>query len=414
MERFKKQREEFTRLQNEALGIIQAAAEGERDLTAEEKTENEKRFSRMQQIGDLVAEDTKFASLALQAAAVGAATPAIQLPTDAPGREEFAASKPGANLFAALPGEDPEKHRFRIHRAAVNEFIRTGVEPAGLKFTLTTGSGSGVLLPTTIGVPIVLKRQRNVIRAARIARNLTTIITAGMEAITVPVFDDTANTADVIAQDNTSENNKDPSLTSIPLGADLYDSGTVWSSNTLLNSVGFDLLAYLEPMLQARIEDAELTAWATNLADNATVGKTTASTTGITYAELLDWQHSIPARYRGDGVFLVSDGLLRVLRGLVDAENRPLFQVSIRDDAPDTLLGWPLFVADDLDAPAAGAVSGIAASAEGLVIREVSNKRIARYANIPTHPDQFGIRMFSNGDFAFVTSKVRALKHAAS
>lgn len=401
-------REEFSTLHTEATGIIEKAAEDNRELSDDEKAENEKRFSRMRVIKATVDDDAKFAGLVLAGAAEGTVTK----PRDPEGRQEFDNADPERQQFAKREGE-ADADFLKRHRKLVNDFIRSGTIPAKLQFTLTTGSGTGVLLPTSVGKPVVIKAIRNTVRAAILARGLMAIETDGMESMSVPVFDDTANTADAIAQDNTSENNKDPNVSGLTLGADLYDSGTVWASNTLLNSLTFDLLGYLEPMLDARIQAAELAAWMTSLAAG-TVGVTTASTTGVTYGELLDWQHSIPLARRTDGVFFVSDGLFRALRGLVDGNGHPIFQESLRDDAPDRLLGWPVFPTTGLATPAAGAVSGVAASAEALVIRDVRNRRIARYQNIPTHPDQFGIRMFSNGDFAFVASAVRTLKHAAA
>jgi HK97 family phage major capsid protein len=409
--KFKQLRDEFGRLHGEATAVIEKAAGENRELTADEKSGNETRFGRMKQIKDLLDEDARFAGLALVGDPAAPAGGTVTTPTDAPGRTEF---QQQGEQFAPRPGETPEAAQFRQHKAAVNQFIRTGLAPQGLKFTLTTGSGSGVLLPTAVGTPVVIKRQRNPFRAALMARGLQVIRTDGMEQMTVPIFDDSANAGFTIAQDSTAENNADPAVSSLTLGADLLDSGTVWSSNTLLNSLTYDLLGYLQPMLEARIENREVAVWTAAVVAGATVGKTTASTNGVTYGELLDWQHSIPAERRGDGVFFLSDGLFRAIRGLVDSTGQPIYQESLRDDAPNTLLGWPVFVAAALAAPAAAAVSGIAASAESMVVRDVNNRRIARYTNIPTHPDQFGLRMFTNGGFAFHTGGVRALKHAAS
>jgi HK97 family phage major capsid protein len=414
----KELREESARLFTEAQAVLDAAeADNNRELKPEEKSENDKRFNRMKQIKSLLDENTRFAELHITGGkGADDKTPPgnITTPKEPEGRQEFSEGE-GREYFTSKPGEKDDAG-YRRHVDAINRFIRTG-ETRGPKFTLTTGSGSSILLPTAVARPVVIKRIKNPIRAALMARGLIAMATVGTGAIAVPVFDDTANEASVIAQDNTSENNLDPTVTGLTLGNDLYDSGTVWSSNTLLNSLDFDLLAYLQPMLEARIDAKQETAWFDDL-DAATVGKTTATTTGVTYAELLDWQHSIPVARRGDGVFFVSDGLMRALRGLVDANDNPIYQPSLRDDMPDTLLGWPIFITGDLATPAAGAVSGVAASAEALIIRDITGadggKRIARYTNIPTHPDQFGLRMFANGDFAFVPGSVKTLKHAAS
>ena len=404
---FEKLRTEFNNLHTASATVFTAAETEGRPLTDEERTAHDTRFARMQQIKRTLDEHAQFAGLQL---AAGTA----QTPVTPPGQAEAQTEAERQGFTAAKPATDAE--RKQQFGQAFNHYVRTG-EIRTAKFTLTTSSGSEVMMPVSVGTPIVLKRLLNPIRAALLARFRVPIMTDGMEALKIPVFDDSANTADVIAQDSTSQNNKDPAVTGITLAAPLYDSGTIWSSNTLLQSVGFDLLAYLEPMLDERLDRAQLTAWFTSLIA-ATVGVTTASTTGITYNELLNWQHSIPLPRRTNGVFFVSDGLLRALRGLVDGNGHPIYQESLRDDAPNTLLGWPIFVTDGLAAPGAGAVSGVAASADGLIVRDVRSgtnggKRVKRYEE-STHPDQFGIREFSNGDFAFIASAVRTLKHAAS
>ena len=422
MIRLKELREEFAHLQTEAQGIVDAAVKEKRDLTDDETKANETRFSRMTQVKKQLDEDHRFASLAIAAAVegkpvvpsgsvqIGENGPTLQFSADAPGRQEYERNREAGLTFSLRPGESEEGAKLRYHRDAVNNFIRTGQEP-DKRFTLITTTGTGVLVPGRIGPPMTIKRQSNPFRAALLARGLQPIKTDGMESLTVPIFDDSANSADVIPQNATGDNPKDPALSGLLLAAGLYDSGTVWSSNTLINSAGFDLMGYLEPLLEERIDQTQAAAWIT-LLQAGTIGKTTASTTGVTYSELLDWQHSIPVVRRSDGVFFVSDGLLRAIRGLVDSTGQPLFQLSMRDDVPDTLLGWPIFAVVGLPTPATGVVSGIAASASALAIRDVNNRRIARYSNQPNWPDQVGIRMFTNGGFNFVGSYVRTLKHA--
>lgn len=406
-------RQEFSRLQTEAQGIIDAAMAANRDLSAEETAANQTRFSRMTTIRDTLSERDKFVSMALKGPTPPANT-TVQRQQEPGGKLEFQQSQT-SNQFIAVDGEtdDQARQRYALHKSALNNYIRNG-QTSGPKFTLTTGTGGSVLLPITVGTPIVIKRLANPIRAALAARGLKVIATDSSELINVPVFDDTANAAVGIAQDSTTETVADPAVTGIQLGAALISSGTVWSSNTLLNSLTYDLLGYLQPMLDQRIDRNQAAAWITKIVSTGVVGVTTASTTGVTFNELLNWQHSIAPAYRPYGAFFLSDGLLRAIRGMVDSQGRPLYQESLRDDAPDTLLGWPVFVSTDLATPAANAVSGFAMAVDQAFVRDVNNKRIARYVNIPTRPDQFGICEFTNGDFAFNAVGVRLLKNAAA
>ena len=408
MKNFEKLRGEFAELHKKSADVFAAAEVESRPLTDDERKEHDARFARMGEIKRTLDDHGKFAEMQL-------ARGQAQTEANPPGKTE-AEQEAERNNFAAKKDGGTDEERKQRFSQAFNHYVRTG-EIRTAKFTLTTSSGSEVMMPVSVGAPIVLKRLRNPIRAALLARGKIPIQTDGMEALKIPIFDDSSNTADVIAQNSNTDNPKDPALTGVTLGADLYDSGTIWSSNTLLQSTGFDLLAYLEPMLDERIDRAQLAAWFALLAA-ATNGKTTAATNNITYAELLDWQHSIPLARRSNGVFFISDGLQRALRGLVDDNGHPLYQGSLQDDQPDQLLGWPVFVTDGLATPAANAVSGVAASTDGLIVRDVRSgtpggRRVKRYEE-SGHADQFGIRMFSNGDFKFVPSTVRTLKHAAS
>jgi hypothetical protein len=244
---FEKLRTEFADLQKKSADVFAAAEAEGRPLTDEERTAHDQRFARIESIKRTIDDHGKFAEMQLAAGkAQTQANPAGQPEAQAEAeRQGFAAPKPM-----------DEKQRFAAHRDAVNHYIRTG-ETRTAKFSLTTGSGSSALLPTAVGTPIVLKRIRNSVRAALLARGRIPIVTADGGTLKIPIFDDSANTADVIAQDSTSQNNKDPSLSALTLGNTLYDSGTIWSSNTLLNSTGFDLLAYLEPMLDERLDVAQ-------------------------------------------------------------------------------------------------------------------------------------------------------------
>lgn len=404
-------REEFATLQTESNQFMDAStADGAEAPSPEQLDANEKRLERMQTIQKQIDQHTQFAKLKLANPADTTVPGSVQTPAEPSGREEF------MNIIVADETPEQAVRRYAQHKAAINNFIRTG-DTRGLQFAnsaLTTSVGSGALLPRRVGTPVVIKRMGNPIRQVIESRGLKVMETTTSEEIPVPVIDDTANSADAIAQNATGDNEKEPSITNLTLGNTLYDSGTVWSSNTLLNSLSFDLLAYLEPMLNKRIDRTQSKAWVDDMEANATVGKTTAGTATVTYLELLAWQHSIAVDNRANGAFIVSDGLFQTLRGLMDSQNHPIYQQSLRDDAPDQLLGWPIFVSADLAAPGAGAVSGLAVVADLLFVRDVTNRRIARYVNIPTYRDQFGIAEFANGDFKYAASGVRALKHAAA
>ena len=409
----KKAREKFAAHQNECNQFMDKFPEdGEARPSEDEFKANGTRIEEMKTLQKQIDQHAQFAQLKLDNPATTAAPGTIQTPSEPGGREEF--SQIAQSL--AIETKEQAEQRFSIHKAAVNHFIRTG-EHKKVMFNndaITTGTGSNAMLPVTVAPPVIIKRLVNPLRQALAARGLVAITTDTAEPISVPFFDDSGNTADVIPQNQTPDNEKEPVVTGMTLGNTLYDSGTVWSSNTLLNSLSFDLLAYIQPMLDSRIDIKQATAWMTSIKATATIGVTTASTAGVTFQELLTWQHSVPIVNRPYGVFVLSDGLFRAIRGLTDTQNRPIYQESLQDGAPDKLLGWPVFPSTALSDPAAGQISGLAVAANRIFVRDITNRRVTRYVNDADRRDQFGLAEFANGDFAFHPSAVRALKHAAS
>ena len=409
----KKAREKFAALQTECNQFMEKFPEdGENRPSDEEFSANGTRIEGMKTLQKQIDQHQQFAALKLENPTATAVPGTVTTPVEPGGREEFSQIAVSLSIETKEQGEQ----RFSLHKAAVNHFIRTG-EHKRVMFNnnaITTGTGSNAMLPVSVAPPIVIKRLVNPLRQALAARGLVAITTDSSEPISVPFFDDSANAADVIPQNQTPDNEKEPSVTSLQLGNTLYDSGTVWSSNTLLNSLSFDLLAYIQPMLDSRIDIKQATAWMTSIKATAPVGVTTASTGGVTFPELLTWQHSVPIVNRPYGVFVLSDTLFRGIRGLVDNQNRPIYQESLQDGAPDKLLGWPIFVSTDLADPGPGQVSGLAVAANRIFIRDITNRRVARYVNDADRRDQFGLAEFANGDFQFHPSGVRALKHAAA
>ena len=393
----KELREEFNRVKAEALEIVNKAKAENRDLSAEEKEANDKRFSRLDQIKRQLDEEARFAALKVAELPQEVIDAARGNPAEPKAKQEFEQG------HGRVTGD--------VHRNKVNNYIRTGQVPHEL-FTITAGAG-GVTLPA--GPPVVIKRNPNPFKAALQAFGLEVLTVPGV--VNIPIFDDSANIADVIPQNSTSENVKEAALTNLVPGDVLYDSGTQWHAITLLNSTDYDLLAYFRPMMDARIEERQVADWTATIttgAGAAATGVTTASTTGVTFGELVALKYSIPANRQNDGFFIVSRGLMQAVESMVDANGRPLYRESLSADAPDRLLGWPVFVSDALAAPGAGAVSAIAASARSLVLREVGPRRMVTYRDYPLRPDQIGLRAFANGGAGFVASGVRLLRHAAA
>ena len=394
-------REEFGTAQKEAQDVITAAAVAKRDLSAEEKSANDLRFNRMDQIKKQFDESERFAALSLKELKA-------VLPKEPEGKTEFQKTE-SRNEFSKADGAfDLDKYR-----AAINTFARTG-ETRQL-YTITTGTQSGAYLPKDVLQPVTIRRLRNSFRAILDAFGLNPIETDSLAAFSLPVADDTANLGQAQNESATTGTELDPSnANSINISPTVYSSKQFWYSNTMVMAQGFDIVGFTLPQAQRRIDKIQEQAWTNILTAGASVGYALPSPIAITYADVLNWEHSLAPAYRADAGYIVSDSLYRGMRGIVDTQNRPIFDQNPNDKFQATLHGKPIVINDYFGTLAANHFIGTFISSDAIKIVDVQNARLARYAMYPAKPDQIGFEMFQNGDCGFVYAGLSLLKSAIS
>lgn len=378
-------RSEYAGLHAEASKLIGNVAADKREMSAEEREQNDKRFARMDVIRSQWESEKKLAQYAFESDKVEFSQPK--------GKAEF----DRINLDNVKPGSEQFE---RAERDAINLFLRTGETN---KFTITSGTNS-VLIPKHVLPPIQVRRNNNAFRAMLGAFGLNPIETSDTSVYTLPLFDDSANVGRVAAEDETTDTKQDIGVgNGFTLGATLYDSKSAWFSNTMLNAVGFDVLAYVTPILQRRVDKTQEQAFTTTLGGVTPYGTvTTASKSALTYNELLNWEHSLPPAYRSDAGFIVSDSLFKLIRGMVDNQNRPIMDTDPQNVFQYRLHGKPIFISDYLGTVGtASAFLGAFVSASSIAMRDVVPSRLTKYVNIPSQPDQTGLRLFQNGDCQF-------------
>jgi HK97 family phage major capsid protein len=87
----------------------------------------------------------------------------------------------------------------------------------------------------------------------------------------------------------------------------------------------------------------------------AEVGVTAASETAITLDNILDLFYSLKAPYRRKAVFIMNDATVKAIRKLKDSSGQYLWQPSIKDATPDTILNRPLYTSAYMPTPVADA-----------------------------------------------------------
>ena len=87
---------------------------------------------------------------------------------------------------------------------------------------------------------------------------------------------------------------------------------------------------------------------------DATKGLDAASATAITADELIDLQHALKRQFRKNATWLMNDATVKLIRKLKGTDGQYLWQPSIKEGTPDTLLSRPLVTSDEMPNAAAG------------------------------------------------------------
>ena len=145
----------------------------------------------------------------------------------------------------------------------------------------------------------------------------------------------------------------DDSFAQVTISA--YKVGTLMKiSEELLNDSIFNLEQYTAREFARRIAVKEEEAFFVGsgdgqpkgvLADDggAEIGVESTKTDEITLDDVIDLFYSLRAPYRNRAVFVMNDSSVKAIRKLKDASGQYLWQPSIKDATPDTILNRPLY-----------------------------------------------------------------------
>jgi HK97 family phage major capsid protein len=136
-------------------------------------------------------------------------------------------------------------------------------------------------------------------------------------------------------------------------------------SEELLNDSAFDLERYIARSFAGRMGSREEEGF---LVGNGTgkptgifaatgggqVGVTTAGAAAVTLDEILDLFYSLKAPYRRNATFVMNDSTVKAIRKLKDSTGQYLWQPSVKEATPDTILSRPLITSAYAPEMAAG------------------------------------------------------------
>lgn len=196
----------------------------------------------------------------------------------------------------------------------------------------------------------------------------TTIRTETGAVLPFPTFNGTATKGRILGI-NTQATATDPAFGVMNLGAFKYSSDMVLVPEELIQDSGVPLSDFLGRALGERIgrilNEHFTTGTGTTLpfgvvvqATAVNLGTGTAAgfgstTDGTAYRNILKLLHGVDIAYRSGGEsvgWMMNDATLQVLAGMVDSTGRPLWVPSLVAGEPDRLMGYRIFINNDMTA----------------------------------------------------------------
>ncbi len=318
------------------------------------------------------------------------------------------------------PWDTPEFRNAWFHYMTVQNLAELDIEEQRVLSKASAGAGLN-LVPTSFADEIV-----NIARFMGPINELaTTMVTDSGEALQIPSV--SAHGTAAWMSENGAFTPSDETFGQVTLNA--FKAGTkVIVSEELLTDASFGLDSYLVQEFGERIGVLEESAFAVgdgsgkplgiaNAASGVTVSQAAVgNSTTFTHAALVAFKFSIPYQYRRNGIWIFADNAVRNLYTLVDGQQRPLYAINLAQEAPDTLLGHPVYTSPDLATPAASAKSGIFGDVRrGYRIRRVNGFSMQRQNELHSDNGQVGFRGFTRVDGRVVLADaLRVLQHSAT
>ena len=286
----------------------------------------------------------------------------------------------------------------------------------------TTASEGGYTVATEVATYVM-----DAMKAFGGMRQVATILRTDQgNPMTWPTSDGTTEVGEILAE-NAPATDLDVSFNTKNLPVYKYSSKVVTVPIELLQDSNVDIEAFVRARISQRLGRITNTHFTTGdgsskptgLIAAASVGKTGASgqTTTVTYADLVDLEHSIDPAYRVNCKWMFHDNTLKALKKLLDTQNRPLWLPGISVKEPDTILGYTYQINQDVAVMAASAKSIAFGDLSKYVIRDVMAMTYYRFDDSAyAKKGQVGFLAFlrSGGNFMDVGGAVKLYQNAAS
>jgi HK97 family phage major capsid protein len=309
------------------------------------------------------------------------------------------------------------------------EKLMTPEEWGVLRNTMSVGTSAqgGYTVPTEVATSVAdaLKAYGGMRSVAEVFR------TAAGNDINFPTSDGNSETGELIGE-NTTATGADPSFGVVTIKTYKFSSKIVAVPFELLQDSSIDMESFIRSRLVTRLGRITNTKFTVGtgtgepngIVTAAASGKvgTTGQTTTVIFDDLVDLIHSVDPAYRamGDCKFMMNDASLKIIRKLKDSQGRPIFLPSydgLAGSMPDTLLGYPIVINQDIAVMAANAKSILFGCFSFYKIRDAMDIQMFRFddsAYIKLGQIGFLAWMRSGGNFVDVGGSVKYYANSAT
>jgi HK97 family phage major capsid protein len=297
-----------------------------------------------------------------------------------------------------------------------NAVLHTGWQAEGRAAQTVTTTGGGYLIPTGFSNNL----EKAMLDYSGVMSAATMLRTDSGNSLPWPTVNDTSNKGALLGI-NTQESEQAITFGVFNLDAYKFTSKSVLVPIELMDDSAFDFDGVVTPLLAERVgrilEQYCTTGTGSNqpngIVTASTAGVTGSSATAITVDDLIDLQHSVdPAYRRAPGAaFMFSDSTLKAIKKLKDSQNRPLWLAGYDVNEPDTILGQPYFINQEMAAIGASAKSVLFGDLSKYIVRTVKDMRILRLVERYADYYQVGFQLFVRADGDLLNAGTNPVKH---
>lgn len=441
-QRIKELRENRVRAHEEATKILAAAAEAKRALTAEEREKVDKLHGEIDTWkSEIDVLERQLEIDADLAASAGRRASGVETddPTDAGAR---AASQGSSALVSFLregaEGLSPEQRTaFKLEvrsrrqaieipaevlasalgRSASGEELRHRAKAGGEQRALSaiTDAAGAVTIPEGF-IAQLLEAQKQF--GGVLNSRAFQFATATGNDLPIPTVNGSDDVGELIAE-NTEVDEQDETFSSVIFRSYKFSSKLVRVPFELIEDSAFDIAGWLGRRLGTRLtrsKEQYLTSGTGSsqpqgIVAGATLGKTAASATAITYLEILDLKHSVDPAYRFGAQWMFHDSTLLAIKKLLDSDNRPLWKPGISAGDPDLIDGDPYVINQNMDQIATGKKTILYGDCSLFWVRNIGSLRLLRLAERFAEFDQVGFIGFMRMDSHLINAGTNPVKY---